>query len=335
MHLWTEPILPGGMEFLRASCVDHRYPAHFHDEFVIAAFQGGAQRHRIARHWGVARAGSLMFIPPGEVHTGEAAERGGGWNYCALYPTAAVLDMLADDMLCKGGVFDFGLNSLVHDPVLSRVIAGSLTTIAQSRDPVQKHCIAFDVLGSVIERYGRRSGVGLNPRQLTVPIRSACDFIEDCHHQALKVSDIAATVGLSEFYFMRTFRCQTGLSVHQFLTQVRLRRAKRYLAEGLSAAEVASAVGLFDQSHLVKLFRLHFGVTPGAFIAASRPSGIRAGARKRQEGAWVFGTRGGADEGVKWLGHGRVSIAVEAVARPDRSACGRPLHPRSGRERHG
>jgi AraC-like DNA-binding protein len=68
--------------------------------------------------------------------------------------------------------------------------------------------------------------------------------------------------------------------VHQFLTQVRLRRAKCYLADGLSAAEVALAVGFFDQSHLVKLFRLHFGVTPGAFIAASRPTWIAPASRR-------------------------------------------------------
>jgi hypothetical protein len=48
-----------------------------------------------------------------------------------------------------------------------------------------------------------------------------------------------------------------------------LRRAKELLTRATSAAEAAVAVGLFDQSHLINQFRLYFGVTPGAFIAAS------------------------------------------------------------------
>jgi AraC-like DNA-binding protein len=61
----------------------------------------------------------------------------------------------------------------------------------------------------------------------------------------------------------------TGLSVHQYLTQIRLVRAKGLLSRGVSASQVASDVGFFDQSHLIKHFRAHFGTTPGLFAAAS------------------------------------------------------------------
>lgn len=50
LKLWRDSSLQGGMDVLRASCFDYRYPAHSHDEFVIAAFVRGAQRHRIARY---------------------------------------------------------------------------------------------------------------------------------------------------------------------------------------------------------------------------------------------------------------------------------------------
>ncbi|MFD2439331.1 AraC family ligand binding domain-containing protein [Paracoccus kondratievae] len=94
ISLWRDNSLPDGLELLRASCFDYRYPAHFHEEFVIAAFARGAQRHRIGRHDGVAGAGSVMIIPPGEVQTAEAAERDRGWEYCAFYPSARFLDPL-------------------------------------------------------------------------------------------------------------------------------------------------------------------------------------------------------------------------------------------------
>ncbi|MEW9296809.1 AraC family ligand binding domain-containing protein [Acetobacter oryzifermentans] len=99
LKLWRDSSLPGGMDVLRASCFDYRYPAHSHDEFVIAAFVRGAQRHRIARYQGIAEPGTVMIIPPGEVHTGEAVECDLGWDYCAFYPTVPFIDVLAADIL--------------------------------------------------------------------------------------------------------------------------------------------------------------------------------------------------------------------------------------------
>lgn len=75
ISLWRDSSLPDGLEFLRAFCFDYRYPAHFHEEFVTAAFARSTQQHRIGRRDGVASAGSVLIIPPDEVQTAEAVER--------------------------------------------------------------------------------------------------------------------------------------------------------------------------------------------------------------------------------------------------------------------
>ncbi|HBD79310.1 MAG TPA: AraC family transcriptional regulator, partial [Leclercia adecarboxylata] len=36
ISLWRDSQLHGGMEILQATCYEHSYPPHFHDEFVIA-----------------------------------------------------------------------------------------------------------------------------------------------------------------------------------------------------------------------------------------------------------------------------------------------------------
>ena len=83
------------------------------------------------------------------------------------------------------------------------------------------------------------------------------------------MGEVAASVGLSEYHFMRSFRAKSGMSVHSYLTLLRLNRAKILLAQGVSAAETALQVGFCDQSHLINQFRRYFGVTPGAFARAS------------------------------------------------------------------
>lgn len=270
IKLWRDSSLPDGLELLRATCFDHSYPAHFHDEFVIAAFAHGAQRHRISRHEGIAEAGTLMIIQPGEIHTGEAAERDRGWNYCAFYPSAGFLERIADDVLGSHGHVDFGRDILRHDPVVTRHLLLANRLIGASPDILEKECAAYEAFGAVIGRYGARATSSSTSKHASKHIQHAVDYLEDHYDRPIVVRDVASVTGLSEYHFMRSFRASTGLSVHRYLTQIRLRRAKALLTHGVSAAQTALNVGLFDQSHLINQFRAHFGVTPGAFVAASR-----------------------------------------------------------------
>jgi AraC family transcriptional regulator len=58
------------------------------------------------------------------------------------------------------------------------------------------------------------------------------------------------------------------VSPHQYLIQVRVNNARSLLSAGSgerSLAEVASAVGFSDQSHLTRHFKRIVGVTPKQF----------------------------------------------------------------------
>ncbi len=272
IKLWRDQGLHGGMEILRASCYEHSYPAHFHNEFVIAAFARGAQRTRICRQNGVTSPGTVMVIMPGEVHTGEAVRRDEGWDYCAFYPSASLVNEVAQSVIKGRGELNFGAEGMRHNPALARQLLQASAVMLQSEDAVEKECAMFEVLSALIRQHGERSVKGSAQPVLRADIRQAIDYLHSAYHQPLSVSAIAAVAGLSEFYFMRTFQHLTGLSVHQYLTQLRLARAKTLLSQGLNAAQTASDVGFFDQSHFIKKFRAHFGITPGAFAAASSPA---------------------------------------------------------------
>lgn len=269
ISLWRDSQLHGGMEILQATCYEHSYPPHFHDEFVIAAFARGAQRTRVCRENGIAAAGSVMIIAPGEVHTGEAVQRDEGWDYCAFYPGESLLNEVAQTVLSGKGAVNFGTQGIRHDPVMARRMLQAAALIKQSPDPLEKECAMYQILNLLVGHYGERTVKGSRQGMLRADIRQAIDFLHCSYTQSLSVKEIAQVAGLSEFYFMRTFQKMTGLSVHQYLTQIRLMRAKALLAKGVSAAQVASDIGFFDQSHLIKHFRAHFGTTPGLFAAAS------------------------------------------------------------------
>ena len=68
--------------------------------------------------------------------------------------------------------------------------------------------------------------------------------------------------------FIRAFRKEVGLSPHAYLNQLRLLEARRLIAQGRAPADVATQVGFYDQSHLIRHFKRVYGITPGQYAAA-------------------------------------------------------------------
>jgi AraC-like DNA-binding protein len=98
-------------------------------------------------------------------------------------------------------------------------------------------------------------------------------FINEQFHRELKISEIAATAHTSQFHFSRLFRKATGRTVHQYLTSVRVDRAKRLLAAtDISLADIGAAVGYESQSHFTTIFRKLVGITPATYRRENRGS---------------------------------------------------------------
>jgi len=103
---------------------------------------------------------------------------------------------------------------------------------------------------------------GLPPNAL----RRVREFIEAHLAEKISVQALAAVAGLSIYHFARAFKQSEGMTPHDYLMQRRLQRAQDLLsATNLSLSEVALASGFADQSHCVRRFREHLGVTPGSY----------------------------------------------------------------------
>lgn len=76
------------------------------------------------------------------------------------------------------------------------------------------------------------------------------------------IDDMAQTVLLSKYDFIRSFKHEVGLTPHQFQIQNRVRKAQRMLKGSDTITEVALATGFCDQSHFIKQFEKIVGLTP-------------------------------------------------------------------------
>jgi AraC-like DNA-binding protein len=88
--------------------------------------------------------------------------------------------------------------------------------------------------------------------------------------QGLTLAQLAHDVGAGAFHLARVFRRLTGLSLHEYRTQLRLRAALLALPESDSLADLAVSVGFSSHSHLSDMFRRHFEVSPSQLRAVLR-----------------------------------------------------------------
>src|SRR6478609_9208437 len=81
----------------------------------------------------------------------------------------------------------------------------------------------------------------------------------------ITLDDLAEHAALDKFHLVRAFRSEVGLPPYEYLTYLRVSRARELLSRGALVAEAAQAVGFYDESQLHRHFRRIVGITPGSF----------------------------------------------------------------------
>jgi len=142
-----------------------------------------------------------------------------------------------------------------------------LVVAATSNDPLLADSAIAELIYRLPERRRTIQG-GLTAKQL----RQTDAWIDANIGAAIRLSELAAEVGLSEFHFHRMFRASRGTSPHKWVTMRKVDAAKDKLRRESSIAEIASACGFSCQSHLTRTFKVQTGMTPAVY--RQRLSGV-------------------------------------------------------------
>ena len=94
----------------------------------------------------------------------------------------------------------------------------------------------------------------------------AVDFMHSNYRYKVSVDEIAQSAMLSKFHFLRTFKEVFKMSPHQYLTQLRLAKAKDLLkTTKWSIQEVSTFLGYQEANSFIRLFSNRFSISPGKF----------------------------------------------------------------------
>jgi AraC family transcriptional regulator len=115
-----------------------------------------------------------------------------------------------------------------------------------------------------LERYGGQTMKTVGGTRLPAQtLGRVSDYVMSALGETLSLDDLAGIARMSPFHFSRSFRRTTGLAPHEYVTMLRMERAKTLLLQGrYTVAEVAWRVGFRNLSHFRRQFRKHTGFRP-------------------------------------------------------------------------
>jgi AraC-like DNA-binding protein len=90
-------------------------------------------------------------------------------------------------------------------------------------------------------------------------------YIDSHFDEDINLNNIADEAFFSKFHFMRLFKSTYGKTPHQYLTTVRIDKAKLLLQTGIAVGDVCFSVGFGSISSFTGLFKRITSLTPSAY----------------------------------------------------------------------
>ncbi len=91
-------------------------------------------------------------------------------------------------------------------------------------------------------------------------------YIDENYEKELTLDDVARKIAISPYYLSKLFKDETGENFIEYLTKLRMERAKKLLENNcLSVKEICVCVGYSDPNYFSRIFKKVVGVTPTDF----------------------------------------------------------------------
>lgn len=105
----------------------------------------------------------------------------------------------------------------------------------------------------------------LTPAQET-HVNLALKYISDHYPDDLSIDTICAKIGFSKYYFCKLFKQQQGVTIHQYVTNFRINKAKEMLAYSkLSVNTISAKVGFKNSLTFIRAFERAEKMTPSEY----------------------------------------------------------------------
>ncbi len=259
---------------------EHRTKATYAEHFIVVAIYAGAfdgwYRGAVRTHV----AGAVKLKEPGEVHRGLRIHRPFTLQGAAFAPE---LVAAAGEAMGLRGAPHFKAPGFAPGARAARLaFAMHDALVRDDATEIERATLVAETLAELLSPNAPPSGPASRA------VRRARAFLREALAEKITLDDVAARAALDKFHLVRAFRAEVGLPPYEYLTTLRVWRARELLRGGMRVAEAAQEVGFYDESQLHRHFRRIVGITPGAYARCwtsartNAPTSPKANSRPRR-----------------------------------------------------
>ena len=206
----------------------------------------------------------MTILPPGVTHDGRPAPGASGFRKRELY---------LDPVFLPAGLTSAAVeHTAISDPPLRAALSRLHDCLLQDAEDLD----AGARLALIAERITDHLTRVPHPVPAPEPgIAGQLRQLLDEHITGqVSLAWAAATLDRSIPHLVRSFTRQFGLSPHAYVIGRRIDAARRLMLRGAAPADVATAVGFYDQAHFTRHFKRHTATTPAGYARSHTP-GLR------------------------------------------------------------
>jgi len=236
-----------------------------HSAFSIAIVAAGTFQYRSTAGRELMTPGSLLLGNAGQAF--ECGHEHGTGDRCLSFSyTPEFFERLASDAGARGAKPDFKMLRLPPLRELSPTIARANAALGGAQETLWEELSIQLAAQTVQIAHGFSPGASIADASAVSRVTRIVRMIDHDPASPHALKDLAHHAGLSPYHVLRTFQIATGLTPHQYLRRIRLRRAATRLhREPAKIIDIALDSGFEDISNFNRAFRAEFGLSPRAY----------------------------------------------------------------------
>ena len=235
-----------------------KFPNHFHEHYVLGFVESGRRFLTCKNKEYNIDAGDLLLFNPLDNHACEQVDdQALDWRCVNI--EKAVMRRMAEEITGKDDL-----------PIFTSTVvcqSDAVSTLRDLHDMILKEVKDFNkeenfyfLIEQLITDYTKPVAETL--AQVSREIQAACDYMESNYTETITLADLSKVSDLNKYTLLRSFTMQRGITPYQYLSTIRVNKAKRLLEAGVSPIEAALQSGFTDQSHFTRFFKNFIGLTP-------------------------------------------------------------------------
>lgn len=259
LHIHEDPSFPVIFHMDYSLNHDADFLIHWHESIEILHVLEGSFVVVSDTNQVIANKGDIAIINSGNIH-----------NIKSITKTSKYDCLIIEKNLCE----EFGIS--IEEIVFQRIISDKeakrmfleIKNEMISKKSLYKSGVKISILSFMVYLYRNylisQSPFSNKAENIKISsIKKSIKFIQDNYNKNISTSDIAKEIGLSKYYFCRTFSEITCNTAVYYINHIRCTNAKSLLQSGkYTVSEVALLCGFDNLSYFSKTYKKHIGCLP-------------------------------------------------------------------------